>query len=192
MSSHSSCPSGSLRDYPRDYPSSSPNSSLSSPKGSPTCLSSYLIYHSSSPLRRHSCQVYPRNYPACRSRPLPCHNVPSSTTQTWPTASTALSPSRMPKQQQQQQTRDMELDSLVRQSPLLQPRTPSPSSPTSALELPNIPSYHRLPPIALPRQLSGLSNPGFHIEDDLPSARRSGGFSLLQLLSHLHLVENVL
>ncbi|XP_031420087.1 cyclic nucleotide-gated cation channel beta-1-like isoform X3 [Clupea harengus] len=84
----------------------------------------------------------------------------------------------MPKQQQQQQTRDMELDSLVRQSPLLQPRTPSPSSPTSALELPNIPSYHRLPPIALPRQLSGLSNPGFHIEDDLPSARHSGSSRL--------------
>ncbi|XP_048113153.1 cyclic nucleotide-gated cation channel beta-1-like [Alosa alosa] len=83
-----------------------------------------------------------------------------------------LSPSRMPKQQQQQ-TRDVELDRLVRQSPLHHPRTPSPSSPSSALELPNIPSYHRLPPIALPRQLSGVSNPAFHIEDDLTSAHHS-------------------
>lgn len=80
----------------------------------------------------------------------------------------------MPKQQQQQQTRDVELDKLVRQSPLHHPRTPSPSSPSSALELPNVPSYHRLPPIALPRQLSGLSNPAFHIEDDLSSAQRAG------------------
>ncbi|KAG5273376.1 hypothetical protein AALO_G00150660 [Alosa alosa] len=45
--------------------------------------------------------------------------------------------------------------------------------PHSALELPNIPSYHRLPPIALPRQLSGVSNPAFHIEDDLTSAHHS-------------------
>ncbi|XP_063053262.1 cyclic nucleotide-gated cation channel beta-1-like [Engraulis encrasicolus] len=85
-------------------------------------------------------------------------------------------------QQQQQQNRDVELDRLVRQSPLHRPPsrsrscTPSPSSPSSVLELPNVPSYPRLPPI---RQLSGLSNPAFHIEDDdLASAQRSGGSRL--------------
>ncbi|XP_030645122.1 cyclic nucleotide-gated cation channel beta-1 [Chanos chanos] len=85
----------------------------------------------------------------------------------------AALPQRMPKSQpqpqQQQQSRDLELDRLVRQSPLHQPRTPSPSSPSSNLDLPNVPSYPRLPPIS--RQLSGLSNPAFHIEDDLASAR---------------------
>ncbi|XP_070763169.1 cyclic nucleotide-gated channel beta-1-like [Enoplosus armatus] len=55
-------------------------------------------------------------------------------------------------------------------------RSPSPSSPNgSALELPNVPSYPRLPPIVSPpskqlnspsHQLSGLSNPAFFIEDD--------------------------
>uniref|UniRef100_UPI0037E73D31 cyclic nucleotide-gated channel beta-1-like n=1 Tax=Semicossyphus pulcher TaxID=241346 RepID=UPI0037E73D31 len=58
----------------------------------------------------------------------------------------------------------------------LRSRSPSPSSPNgSALELPNVPSYPRLPPIVSPpskqlnspsRQLSGLSNPAFFIEDD--------------------------
>ncbi|KAK9517033.1 hypothetical protein VZT92_024929 [Zoarces viviparus] len=56
------------------------------------------------------------------------------------------------------------------------PSSPSPSSPNgSALELPNVPSYPRLPPIVSPpskqlnsasRQLSGFSNPAFFIEDD--------------------------
>ncbi|CAB1423462.1 unnamed protein product [Pleuronectes platessa] len=60
--------------------------------------------------------------------------------------------------------------------PHLRSRSPSPSSPNgSTLELPNVPSYPRLPPIASPpskqlnatsRQLSGLSNPAFFIEDD--------------------------
>ncbi|XP_022605580.1 cyclic nucleotide-gated cation channel beta-1-like [Seriola dumerili] len=58
----------------------------------------------------------------------------------------------------------------------LRSRSPSPSSPSgSALELPNVPSYPRLPPIVSPpskqlnspsHQLSGLSNPAFFIEDD--------------------------
>ncbi|KAM7414119.1 hypothetical protein PAMA_019099 [Pampus argenteus] len=58
----------------------------------------------------------------------------------------------------------------------LRSRSPSPSSPSgSTLELPNVPSYPRLPPIVSPpskqlnsppRQLSGLSNPAFFIEDD--------------------------
>ncbi|KAL2093826.1 hypothetical protein ACEWY4_011138 [Coilia grayii] len=69
----------------------------------------------------------------------------------------------------------MELDRLVRQSPLHRSRTPSPSSPSSVLELPNVPSYPRLPPL---RQLSGLSNPAFHIEDELTSAQRSEGSRL--------------
>ncbi|XP_027128342.1 cyclic nucleotide-gated cation channel beta-1 isoform X2 [Larimichthys crocea] len=95
----------------------------------------------------------------------------------------------MPKkhiQQQQKQDKnqqDVELNRLVRHSPLppphhpqLRSRSPSPSSPNgSALELPNVPSYPRLPPIVSPpseqlnslsRQLSGLSNPAFFIEDE--------------------------
>ncbi|KAL6480634.1 hypothetical protein MHYP_G00116670 [Metynnis hypsauchen] len=84
---------------------------------------------------------------------------------------------KMPKQQQQQ-GRDLELDRLVRQSPLHTQRTPSPSSPGSALDLPNVPSYPRLPPISLSRQHSGLSNPAFHIEDERNSARPSAGSRL--------------
>ncbi|XP_069018492.1 cyclic nucleotide-gated channel beta-1-like [Embiotoca jacksoni] len=67
------------------------------------------------------------------------------------------------------------LNSLMPQD-ALRSRSPSPSSPNgSALELPNVPSYSRLPPIVSPpskqlsclsRQLSGLSNPAFFIEDD--------------------------
>nr|XP_033941391.1 cyclic nucleotide-gated cation channel beta-1-like [Pseudochaenichthys georgianus] len=95
----------------------------------------------------------------------------------------------MPKKQQQQQQQkqkqdknqhDVELNRLVRPSPLspahLRSRSPSPSSLNgSTLELPNVPSYPRLPPIVSPpskqlnsvsRQLSGLSNPAFFIEDD--------------------------
>ncbi|XP_056107012.1 LOW QUALITY PROTEIN: cyclic nucleotide-gated cation channel beta-1-like [Rhinichthys klamathensis goyatoka] len=71
------------------------------------------------------------------------------------------------------ESRDLELDRLVRQSPLNSPRTPSPSSPCSILDLPNVPSYPRLPPITPSRQLSGVSNPAFHIEDDPTSARPS-------------------
>ncbi|XP_065147835.1 cyclic nucleotide-gated channel beta-1-like [Paramisgurnus dabryanus] len=78
----------------------------------------------------------------------------------------------MPKQQPQQ-SKDLELDHLVRQSPLRSPPTPSPSSPSSVLDLPNVPSYPRLPPITPSRQLSGISNPAVHIEDDPTSARPS-------------------
>uniref|UniRef100_A0A3B4VIH2 Cyclic nucleotide gated channel subunit beta 1b n=1 Tax=Seriola dumerili TaxID=41447 RepID=A0A3B4VIH2_SERDU len=103
----------------------------------------------------------------------------------------------MPKKQQQQQKQkqDVELNRLVRHSPLppphhpqLRSRSPSPSSPSgSALELPNVPSYPRLPPIVSPpskqlnspsHQLSGLSNPAFFIEDDSDiSAIRPAGES---------------
>lgn len=81
----------------------------------------------------------------------------------------------MPKQQQQNP--DLEMDQMIRQVPLHhrpQTRTPSPSSPNSTLEMPNVPSYPQLPPISLSRQLSGLSNPAFHIEDDPTSALPSG------------------
>ncbi|XP_043084333.1 LOW QUALITY PROTEIN: cyclic nucleotide-gated cation channel beta-1-like [Puntigrus tetrazona] len=76
-------------------------------------------------------------------------------------------------QEQPQKSRDLELDRLVRQSPLQSPRTPSPSSPSSVLDLPNVPSYPRLPPITPSRQLSGVSNPAFHVEDNPTSARPS-------------------
>ncbi|XP_023683113.1 cyclic nucleotide-gated channel beta-1-like isoform X2 [Paramormyrops kingsleyae] len=77
----------------------------------------------------------------------------------------------MPKQQ----NLSLELDQLVRKDPALLSRTPSPSSPGSTLELPNVPSYPRLPPIGLSKQSSGLSNPSFHSEENpaLPSARPS-------------------
>uniref|UniRef100_A0A3B5K9B0 Cyclic nucleotide gated channel subunit beta 1b n=1 Tax=Takifugu rubripes TaxID=31033 RepID=A0A3B5K9B0_TAKRU len=96
----------------------------------------------------------------------------------------------MPKKQQQQQEQgrdrtqqDVELTWFICHSPLPSPqhphlrsRSPSPSSLSgSVLELPNVPSYPRLPPIVSPpskqlgslsRQLSGVSNPAFFIEDD--------------------------
>uniref|UniRef100_A0AAQ5XAV5 Uncharacterized protein n=1 Tax=Amphiprion ocellaris TaxID=80972 RepID=A0AAQ5XAV5_AMPOC len=104
------------------------------------------------------------------------------------TASTALC-LKMPKKQHQQQQQqkhnwqDVELNRLMRHSPLppphhpqLRSRSPSPSSPNSStLDLPNVPSYPRLPPIisspskqlsSLSQQLSGLSNPAFFIEDN--------------------------
>ncbi|XP_073799098.1 cyclic nucleotide-gated channel beta-1-like isoform X2 [Danio rerio] len=78
----------------------------------------------------------------------------------------------MPKDQPQS-SRDLELDHLVRQSPLYSPRTPSPSSPSSILDLPNVPTYPRLPPIAPSRQLSSVSNTAFQTEDNPTSARPS-------------------
>ncbi|XP_041652213.1 cyclic nucleotide-gated cation channel beta-1-like [Cheilinus undulatus] len=110
----------------------------------------------------------------------------------------------MPKKQQQQQKQqqnknqqDVELNQLIRHSPLppphhphLRSRSPSPSSPNgSTLELPNVPSYPRLPPIVSPpskqlnspsRQLSGLCNPAFFIEDDsdVPAIRPAETSSL--------------
>lgn len=92
----------------------------------------------------------------------------------------------MPKKQKQKKDEnqhDVELNRLVRSSPLppphhphLRSRSPSPSSPHgSTMELPNVPSYPRLPPIisspskhlsSPPWQLSGHSNPAFFIEDD--------------------------
>ncbi|KAM3870092.1 uncharacterized protein ACN63O_005204 [Diretmus argenteus] len=118
----------------------------------------------------------------------------SSTISTSRTASTASCP-KMPKKQQQHQQQqqqkqnheknqqDLELNRLVRHYPPPPPhhphlwsRSPSPASPNgSTLELPNVPSYPRLPPIVSPpskllssppRQLSGVSNPAFFIEDD--------------------------
>lgn len=88
----------------------------------------------------------------------------------------------MPNPQQQQQSRDLELDHLVRQSPLHISRTPSPSLPSSILDLPNVPSYPRLPPISPSRQLSGLSNPTFNGEDELTSARPSGDIFMILLV----------
>lgn len=80
----------------------------------------------------------------------------------------------MPKPQQQQQSLDLELDHLVRQSPIHISRTPSPSSPGSVLDLPNVPFYPRLPPISPSHTFSGLSNPTFNAEDEATSARPSG------------------
>ncbi|XP_068594985.1 cyclic nucleotide-gated channel beta-3-like [Brachionichthys hirsutus] len=70
----------------------------------------------------------------------------------------------------------------------LRSRSLSPSSPNgSTLDLPNVPSYPRLPPIGSPpskqlNSLSGLSNPVFFIEDDsVSSAVRPAESSSLSL-----------
>ncbi|XP_076879068.1 cyclic nucleotide-gated channel beta-1 [Brachyhypopomus gauderio] len=83
----------------------------------------------------------------------------------------------MPKLQRQLQQRDLELGRLVRQSPMHTPHTLTPSPPGSTLDLPNVPSYPRLPPIS-PTHQSGLSNPAFHVEDESASARLSAGSRL--------------
>ncbi|XP_070976662.1 cyclic nucleotide-gated channel beta-1-like [Oncorhynchus clarkii lewisi] len=149
-----------------------PNRSLNCPNRCPNCptsskfkyLSSYLVYP---PTYSSSYPAYPKPWPIFPARYTTYLSEWDSPT---PTCRTALSP-RMPKQQQQ--NRDLELDRLVRQVPLQHhppTRSPSPSSPNSTLELPNVPSYPRLPPISLSRHLSGLFNPTFHIEDDPTSA----------------------
>lgn len=125
----------------------------------------------------------------------------SSTSSTSRNVSTALC-RKMPKKKQQQQQQeheqqhpqqDVELTWFICHSPLpppqhphLRSRSPSPSSLNgSVLELPNVPSYPRLPPIVSPpsrrldslsRQLSGISNPAFFIEDDpdIPAGRPAG------------------
>lgn len=89
------------------------------------------------------------------------------------------------------QSRDLELDHLVRQSPLHISRTPSPSPPGSVLDLPNVPFYPRLPPISPSQQLSGLSNPTFNAEDELTSARPSGDpFVILLVTSKSSMMLN--
>ncbi|XP_035275421.1 cyclic nucleotide-gated cation channel beta-1-like [Anguilla anguilla] len=57
--------------------------------------------------------------------------------------------------------------------PTPQPEHPEQQDAYSVLELPNVPSYPRLPPISLSRPASGLSNPGFHPDDGPSSARPS-------------------
>ncbi|KAJ8417882.1 hypothetical protein AAFF_G00227250 [Aldrovandia affinis] len=138
--------------------------SPSSPSNCPAC-----------PFDCPSCQSNCPACPSCLTCPRSSHSCPSSPgsiASTSAITTTASSLNRMPKQQNP----DLELDRLVRQNPLHPhplSRSPSPSSPSSMLELPNVPSYPRLPPIALPRQLSGLSNPGFHTDDGPASARPS-------------------
>ncbi|KAF4094298.1 hypothetical protein AMELA_G00011460 [Ameiurus melas] len=58
------------------------------------------------------------------------------------------------------------------------PTFPEQFSCSSILDLPNVPSYPRLPPISPSRQLSGLSNPTFNGEDELTSARPSASSRL--------------
>lgn len=146
------------------------------------------------------CPVFPRAFQTSRRSSPSSPAGRSSTSSTSGTASTALC-LKMPKKQQQQKQKqdknqqDVELNRLVQHSPLppphhsqLRSRSPSPSSPNGGtLELPNVPSYPRLPPIVSPpskqlnslsRQLSGLSNPAFFIEDDSDiSAIRPAGES---------------
>ncbi|XP_029952812.1 cyclic nucleotide-gated cation channel beta-1-like [Salarias fasciatus] len=167
----------------------------------PTRLSDVTKYLPSLPpeLRQEFSQIrltqVPRNIAQTLTELLPKNSTSG-------TVSTALC-LKMPKKQQQQQhqqqqkhkqhkiRQDVELSRLGQPSPLpppppppphpqLRSRSPSPSlSPSSPhcspLDLPNVPSYSRLPPIVSPpskqlsslsRKLSGLSNPAFFIEDD--------------------------
>ncbi|CAB1322903.1 unnamed protein product, partial [Coregonus sp. 'balchen'] len=123
-----------------------------------------------------SCLMRIPHAPACLNsfnNLLKEHNITPPKLPPMPQLPTNLSQFTSQVTQLQQQNRDLELDRLVRRVPLHHrppTRTPSPSSPNSTLELPNMPSYPRLPPISLSRQLSGLSNPAFHIEDDPTSA----------------------
>ncbi|TRY54551.1 hypothetical protein DNTS_033415 [Danionella cerebrum] len=121
------------------------------PNSSPT-------FHSNSP-------------PSLKSYPA-SHSAPNSATPASRAGLTISNQTRMPKDQLQN-SRDLEMDSLVRQSPLHSPRTPSPTSPNSVLDLPNVPSYPRLPPITPSRRLSAISNPAFQFEDVPTSARPS-------------------
>lgn len=155
------------------------------------------------------CPVFPRAFQTSRRSSPRFLAGRSSTSLTSRTASTALC-LKMPKKQQQQNQQkdknqhDLELNQLIRHSPLppahhpqLRSRSPSPSSPNgSALELPNVPSYPRLPPIVSPpskqlnslsRQLSGLSNPAFFIEDnsDIPAIRRAGEFAAVEIMKFI-------
>lgn len=183
------------------YPNKSPSKFPKSPSNSKTCLPSYPsafpasprsfpashnscpTFHSNYPTSHKSCPafhngfLYSRNrYPTYRNTSLLFHKKYPAFHKGFPAFGhvlTNLSQSRMPKQQPQQ-NRELELDHLVRQSPLHSPRTPSPSYPSSVLDHPNVPSYPRLPPITPSRQLSGVSNPALHIQDDPTSARPSG------------------
>lgn len=186
---HLNCAKSSLKSDSRRFPEILPRLWLSfcpetlRVQSAPTCPPFLRVFRTS---RRSFLR-----FPAKRS----------STSSTSGTASTALC-LKMPKKQQQQQQQqkqktqqDLELNQLVRHSPLppphhphLRSRSPSPSSAnSSALELPNVPSYPRLPPIVSPpskqltspsRQLSGLSNPAFFIEDDsdISAIRPAGDF----------------
>ncbi len=171
--------------FPCSYPASHNscptfrNKFQTSRKWYPTFHKGWLAFHgfqsfrNRSPAFRNNSPAYPKKYPTFHRRYPAFPSVPSSATLTFKAISTNLSRIRMPKEQPQK-SRDLELDRLVRQSPLHSPRTPSPSSPSSVLDLPNVPSHPRLPPITPSRQLSGVSNPAFHIEDGPTSARPSG------------------
>lgn len=187
--------------YPQRYAKSSPRSdSHKFPEILPRLSPSFC------PKARKSqwalvCPVFPKASRTSRRSSPGFRAWRSSISRTFGTTSTALC-LKMPKKQQQQQKQkqdnsqhDVELSRLVRHSPLppphhpqLRSRSPSPSSPNgSILELPNVPSYPRLPPIVsspskqprpLSHQLSGLSNPAFFIEDDSDiSAIRPAGES---------------
>lgn len=188
--------------YPQNYVKSFPRSDSHK---SPEILSRLWLRFCPKAQRVQSapvCPVFHRAFQTSHrnSRSFPVER--SSTSSTSGIASIALC-LKMPKkqiQQQQKQKQDMnqqdvELNRLIRHSPLPPPHYPqlrsgstSPSSPSgSTLELPNVPSYPRLPPIvnsptkqlnSPSHQLSGLSNPVFFTEDDFySSAVRPAGES---------------
>lgn len=187
LTSPSSCPPF-LLSYGKSSP---PSDSLRSPETSPRLWLSFCLkaQRVRSP---PACPASPRVFQTSR-RSFP--SFPAGASSSLLASRTALAAlcHKMPKRQQQQRQQQkqrhdekrqgVELNQLVRHSPFpshhrppLCSRSPSPSSPLgSSLELPNVPSYPRLPPIVSPpskqlsslsRQLSGLSNPAFFIEDD--------------------------
>lgn len=154
----------SLNDFPAGFPTDFPNvprSCLIFRNASPTSLlGGYLISRTVYPVFLSTC-------PAFLGSARTLFRI------VWAPSDLETMP-KPQQQQEQQESRDLELDHLVRQSPLHISRTPSPSSPSSVLDLPNVPFYPRLPPISPSRQFSGLSNPNFNAEDDPTSARPSG------------------
>lgn len=161
----------SLNNFPAAFPTALPKVHKSCrifPTTSPTFLSDYPISHIIYPVFLSICPVFL-----------------GSATPSFGIVWAASDLKTMPKPQ----SRDLELDHLVRQSPLNISCTPPPSSPGSVLDLPNVPFYPRLPPISPSHQLSGLSNPTFNAEDELTSARPSGDpFVILLVISKSSMV----
>lgn len=154
---------------PRSFPLSLNDFLAGFPKDFPDIHRSCLILHNTSPVSLNTYPILHIIYPIFLST---CPAFLGSVTPLFRVVWAASDLKTMPKPQQQ--SRGLELDHLVRQSPLQISRTPSPSSPGSVLDLPNVPSYPRLPPISPSCQLSGVSNPTFNAEDELTSARPSG------------------
>lgn len=175
----SACPNFPSTSLPsrRNFPLFPNNFPARFPKDFPNVHRSWLISHNTSPTSLSAYQISRIIYPIFLST---CPAFLGSATPLFRIVWAASDLKTMAKPQQQ--NRELELDHLVRQTPLHTSRTPSPSSPSSVIDLPNVPFYPRLPPISPSHQLSGLSNPTFNAEGELTySTRPSGDDHLLYI-----------